>query len=315
MRVGIAIDVSTDVSHEFVTENNIYVLPSTLRLGKQSMIYGRDPESTRDFYRQHNSSMQHDSETIPLSVKEVEDLFLNKLVLEYDYIFLITLSSTHSQTYDNAHKASFTILKSYTSVRETADVLGPFALRVVDSQNLFAGPGVLAWEAVRMVRESAAPVDIRKRLDELAPHIYNFTVPFDLFSLRVRGAQRGEDSVNWFRYTLGTLFDIKPVIRTNRSMSVPIATIRHFDNAVEKVFAHGVAQIRRGLLVPMMGVSYGGDTDKLRAMPGFAEFSRVATEYGVELMLSVMSPAAAINVGAGAVSLAYCSRNSEEFSS
>jgi fatty acid-binding protein DegV len=166
-----------------------------------------------------------------------------------------------------------------------------------------------------MVRGKAAPVDIRKRLDELAPYIYNFTVPLDLVSLRARGAQRGDDSVNWFRYTLGTLFDIKPVIRTNRSMSVPIATIRHFDNAVEKVFAHGVAQIRRGLLVPMMGVSYGGDTDKVRAMPGFAEFSKVAAEHGVELMLSVMSPAAAINVGTGAISLAYCSKNSIEFSS
>jgi DegV family protein with EDD domain len=315
MRVGIAIDVSTDVSHEFVTENNIFVLPSTLRLGKHSMVYGRDPDSAREFYRLYSSNMQHDSETIPLSVKEVEDLFLSKLVLEYDYIFLITLSSTHSQTYDNAHKASFTILQSYTAVRETRDVLGPFALRVVDSQNLFAGPGVLAWEAVRMVREQITPGEIRKRLDELAPHIYNFTVPFDLVSLRARGAQRGDDSINWVRYTLGTLFDIKPVIRTNRSMSVPIATIRHFDKAVEKVFAHGMAQIRRGLLVPMMGVSYGGDTDKLRAMPGFAEFSKVAAEHGVELMLSLMSPAAAINVGAGAVSLAYCSRNSLEFSS
>ncbi len=313
MRVGIAIDVTTDVSHEFVTGNDIFVLPSTLRLGKQSMVCGRDPESVREFYRKYGGNTLLDSESIALSVKEVEALFLSKLVLEYDYIFLITLSSTHSLTYDNAHKASFTILQSYTSVRETRDVLGPFALRVVDSQNLFSGPGVLAWEAVRMVRENHAPVDIRKRLDELAPHIYNFTVPSELLSLRVRGAQRGEDSISWFRYTLATLFDIKPVIRTNRSMSVPIATIRHFDKAVEKVFAHGATEIRRGLLVPMMNVSYGGDIDKLRSMPGFAELNSAAAEHGVELMLSVMSPAAAINIGTGAVSLAYCGNDPNEF--
>lgn len=313
MRVGIAIDVTTDVSHEFVTENDIYVLPSTLRRGKERTVLGRDPDVLREFYRSHDGGVQHDSESIALSVKEVEDLFLRKLVLDYDYVFLITLSSTHSLTYDNAHKASFTILESYTSVRESGDVVGPFALRVVDSQNLFAGPGVLAWEAVRMVRANVAPVEIRKRLDELAPHVYNFTVPSELMSLRMRGAERGDDSISWFRYTLATLFNVKPVIRTNRSMSVPIATIRHFDNAVERVFIHGAAQIRRGLLVPVIGVSYGGDTDKLRAMPGFAEFSKVAAEHGVELMLSVMSPAAAINIGAGAVSLAYCSKTPEEF--
>lgn len=313
MRVGIAIDVTTDVSHEFVTENDVFVLPSTLRMGQERIVHGRDPESINAFYRQHNGGVQHDSESIALSVKEVEELFLGKLVLEYDYILLITLSSTHSQTYDNAHKASFTILESYNSVRENGAVVGPFALRVVDSQSLFAGPGLLAWEAVRMVREKVAPVEIRKRLDELAPQIYNFTVPAELLSLRVRGAERGDDSINWFRYTLATLFNVKPVIRTNRSMSVPIATIRHFDKAVENVFRHGAAQIRRGLLMPVIGVSYGGDIEKLRAMPGFTEFSQVAAENGVELMLSMMSPAAAINIGAGAVSLAYCSRDPGEF--
>lgn len=313
MRVGIAIDVSTDVSHEFVTENNVFVLPSTLRMGKQRMVYGRDPASAHEFYSKLSSNTLKDSESLSLSVEEIEALFLGKLVLEFDYIFLITLSSTHSLTYENAHKASFAIMESYKSVRETGAMLGLFALRVVDSQNLFSAPGVLAWEAVRMVRNEAAPVEIRKRLDELAPHLYNFTVPFDLARLRARGAERGDDSINWFRYMLGTLFDVKPVIRTNRSMSVPIATVRHFDNAVESLFRHATTQIRKGLLVPLVCVSYGGEVDKLHAMPGFAELARVAAEHGVELMLAVMSPAAAINIGAGAVSLAYCSKNPQEY--
>ena len=63
----------------------------------------------------------------------------------------------------------------------------------------------------------------------------------------------------------------------------------------------------------MINLSYGGDIEKLRAMPGFAGFRDVAAAHGVELMLSVMSPAAAINIGAGAVSLAYCSRNPQEY--
>lgn len=313
MRVGIAIDVSTDVSHEFVTENDIYVLPSAVQFGDQRVIYGRDPAATSAFYSEHQDRKARGTETF--TVKEIEDLFLNKLVLEYDYVFLITLSSTHSLTYDNAHKASFTILQSYTPVREANSMVGPFALRVVDSQSLFTGPGLLAWETVRMVRDNCTPVDIRKRLDELAPYLYNYMVPNDLDSLRARGAQRGDESVGWLRYTLGTAFDIKPVIRTNRSQTMPIALIRHFDKAVEKVFAHVAAQIRRGLLVPMIGVSYGGDLDQLRTRPGFAELEQAATENNVELMLSMMSPAAAINIGVGAMSIAYCAREPIAFES
>ena len=309
MRVGIAIDVTTDVSHEFVTENNIYVLPSTLHMGDLHMAYDRTPEKMREFYRAHHDSGRLKSETTSFTVKEIEDLFLSKLVLEYDYVFLITLSSTHSLTYDNAHKASFAILQSYTQVREDNGMIGPFALRVVDSQSLFAGPGILAWETVRLLRAKTAPVDIRRRLDELASHIYNYTVPNDLYSLRARGAERGDDNVGWFRYTFATLFDVKPIIRTNRSISVPIATIRHFDKTVERAFQHGAEQIRRGLLVPMVGVSYSGDPEKIRAMPGFAELRKAAEEHGVELMLSMMSPAAALNVGIGTVSMAYCAKD------
>ena len=313
MRVGIAIDVTTDVSHEFVKENDIYVLPSTLHMGDLHVAYDRDPEKMSEFYRSHYDSVRLKSETTTFTVKEIEDLFLSKLVLEYDYVFLITLSSTHSLTYDNAHKASFTILQSYTKVREANEMIGPFALRVVDSQSLFTGPGILAWETVRMVRAKTTPVEIRKRLDELASHIYNYTVPSDLYSLRARGAERGDDNLGWFRYTFATLFDVKPVIRTNRSISVPIATIRHFDKTVERVFQHATEQIRHGLLVPMVGVSYSGDPEKIRAMPGFAELSKVSAEHGVELMLSMMSPAAAINVGVGTLSLAYCAKNPDSF--
>ena len=34
-----------------------------------------------------------------------------------DYVFLITLTSTRSATFDNAHKASFTVLQSYHQIR------------------------------------------------------------------------------------------------------------------------------------------------------------------------------------------------------
>ncbi|MES2490424.1 MAG: DegV family protein [Pseudomonadota bacterium] len=313
MRVGIAIDVTTDVSHEFVTENNIYVLPSTVHMGNQSVVYDRDPANALAFYREHSDSRSSATETTAFSVKEIEDLFLNKLVLQHDYVFFITLSSTHSQTYDNAHKASFTILQSYAQVREANNVVGPFALRVVDSLSIFAGPGVLTWETVRLVRAQIPPVEIRQRLDDLAPHIHAYMVPNDLHNLRARGARRGDDNVGWLRYGFAKLFDVKPVICTNRSESAPIAYVRHFDKAVEKVFLHAAAQIRRGLLVPMIGISYSGDPEKLRAIAGFDTLSKTATEHGVELMLSIMSPTAAINVGIGTMSLAYCAKELEEF--
>ncbi|HVT36416.1 MAG TPA: DegV family protein [Nevskiaceae bacterium] len=313
MRVGIAIDVSTDVSHEFVVQNHIHVLPSTVHMNGHSVVYDRDPEKGALFYRDHLGDKGIDAETTPFSVKEIEDLFLKRLVLEYDYVFLITLMATRSLTFDNAHKASFTILQSYDSVRNAKSVPGPFALRVVDSESLFTGPGVLAWEAVRMAREGASPVDIRKRLDDLIPHTYAYIVPDDLYYIHARTARRGDHSVGWAAYIIGNALDIKPIIRANRGETSPVAKVRHHDKAVEKLFLHGAAQIRRGLLVPMVNISYGGDPLAVPKMPGYGELARAATEKGVELMLSMMAPAGAVNVGGGAITMAYCARDASEF--
>lgn len=313
MRVGIAIDVSTDLSHDFVVQNGIYVLPSTIHMGDQSVVYDRDPVRALAFYRDHLADQGPASETTPLSVKEIEDLFLRRLVLDFDYIFLITLTSTRSQTFENAHKASFTILQSYTQVRAAHRVPGPFALRVVDSQSLFTGPGVLAWEAARMVKAGHTPVEIRQRLDELAPRTYAYLAPHDLQYLLTRATARGDSTVGYFSYFLGNALQLRPIIRANRGTTRTVAKVRHHARAVEWLFQHGAAQIRRGLLVPMLGISYGGDPEKLKAMPGYEALASSAAAHGVELMLSMMAPATAVNVGSGAVSLAYCANDGGDF--
>jgi DegV family protein with EDD domain len=306
MRVGIAIDVSTDVSQRFVADHNIHVLPSTIHMGDASVVYDRDQERGLAFYREHLAEKGVDAETTPFTVGEIEELFLKKLVLEYDYVFLITLTATRSQTFDNAHKASFTVLQSYHQIRSAARVPGPFALRVVDSQSLFTGPGVLAWETVRMVEDRRSPVDIRKRLDDLVPHLYAYLVPNDLYYMRARAAKRGDHSVGPLAYLVGSALDLKPLIQAHGGETRAVRRVRHFDAAVLTLFQHGAERIRQGLLVPMIGVSYGGDPAEIEKMPGYDELATTARERGVELMTSMMSPAAAVNVGGGGITLAYC---------
>lgn len=313
MRVGIAIDVSTDVSHEFVVQNHVHVLPSTLHFGSHSVVYDRDPAKGMAFYREHLGDRSVDAETTAFSVKEIEDLFLKQLVLEYDYVFLITLMATRSLTFDNAHKASFAILQSYDAVRQAKRVPGPFALRVVDSQSLFTGPGILTWEAVRMIKAGHTPVEVRKRLDELIPHTYAYIVPDDLYYIRARAAKRGDKSINLLAYLLGKALDMKPIILANGSETRTIAQLRHHPRAVQTLFEHTLTQIRRGLRVPLVAISYAGDPAQVEQMPGYAELAGVAAEHGVELMLCMMAPAGAVNVGAGALSLAYCADDEGEF--
>jgi fatty acid-binding protein DegV len=83
-------------------------------------------------------------------VQQAHDLFLSKLVLDYDYVFCICTTCSRSGIFDNAQQASFTILNDHKPVRAAADNNTPFALRVIDRQNVFAAVGVMAIEAARL---------------------------------------------------------------------------------------------------------------------------------------------------------------------
>jgi fatty acid-binding protein DegV len=131
-------------------------------------------------------------------------------------------------------------------------------------------------------------------------------VPQDLYYMRTRAARRGDQSVGFLSYVLGQTLDIKPIIQAVRGNTQAVAKVRHFESAVERLFHHAIGRIEAGLLVPLINVSYGGDPNAVFDMPGYPALQRAAQQHGVELMLSMMAPATAVNVGVGALALAYC---------
>jgi DegV family protein with EDD domain len=309
MRIGIAIDVSTDVSEDFLASHGVVVLPCAITALGETRRYGRDLAEGLPFYRDVLPRAGSRAETTPLSVAETEQLFLSRLVSDYDYVFVITLSAARSETFDHAHKASYAILQRYEAVRASRGETGPFALRVIDSQSVFTGPGLLAWEAQRLIARGCSPSDIRRQLDDLIPHLHVYLVPQDLRIAWARAWRRGERGVSRGRMWLSQALALKPVLHIHANRTRRVAVARPQSEAVRRLFRHAAAQIDSGLLIPLIGISYGGDPAEITRFPGYAELAEVADAAGVALMTSMMAPATAVNMGGGALSLAYCARH------
>ncbi|MEQ1439220.1 DegV family protein [Fontimonas sp. SYSU GA230001] len=305
MRIGVVADASCDLPPEFFREHGIHILPITIRLGDEQLVDTRDPEQTLRFYAEQLAAKGYDAETQPLSADQIRELFLDRLVLDYDYVFCITITATRSPIFENATKASFAILSDYKATRSGAGVGGPFALRVVDSRNMFSGTGVLVAEAAKLARAGAPPNDIRRRLDELREHICGYMVPGDLYYIRNRAIKKGEKSVGLISYAIGSALDIKPVILCYRGETQPIANIRSHERAVERMLIHVAHQIELGIDTRHVCVSYGGDPTEIPTLPGYERLAAAARSQGVELLSSIMSATAAVNAGARCVAVAY----------
>lgn len=305
MRIGIVVDSACDLPSEFIEKNNIVVLPITVRIGEAVLADHRDEEATLEFLRAHVAERGHEAETTPLSVNQIRDLFLQRLVIDYDHVFCLTLSKLRSQIYDNAMQASFAILNDYKPVRQAAGFNSPFALRVIDTQNLFAAQAVTAIEAVRLRDSGASVQQIRERLEELAGNVHGYMVTRDLYYMRARARHKGDRSVGLLSAALGSALDIKPVLRAYRGVTEPVAKLKGFEPSAQKLFDFTGRKVREGLLTPVVNLGYGGELTELRALPGYARLREICAEHGVTVYESVMSLTGMVNVGKGALGVGF----------
>jgi DegV family protein with EDD domain len=305
MRIGLVVDSACDLPGGFLADNNITILPITVRIGDAVQVDHRDERATLEFLHAQIAERGADAETTPFTVQQIQDLFLKKLVIDYDYVFCMTITKSRSPIFDNAMQASFAILNDYRPVRAAAGNDTPFALRVIDSQNLFAGQGILPVEAVRLRAAGEGPPKIRARLEHLAMHTHGYLVPRDLYYIRNRARKKGDRSVSLFSAAIGTALDIKPVLHANRGETGPVAKIKGFDAAVRKVFEFAARRVHAGLLTPTLCLSYGGDLGEMRALPGYPQLRDACAERNIDVYESVMSLTGMVNVGKGAVVVGF----------
>jgi fatty acid-binding protein DegV len=161
---------------------------------------------------------------------------------------------------------------------------------------------------VRMIKAGESHNRIRERVEFLVQNSYGYMLPRDLKQLRARAQKRGDKSVGFVQYVIGSALDVKPVVRGYRNDTGPVARVRHFDDGVAKVFKYVQKQIVKGLLTPTLVIEYGGDPEQLRYLPGYVELVDVAERNGVEVFVAMMSMVAGIHVGEGAMGISFAAK-------
>jgi DegV family protein with EDD domain len=312
MRIGLVVDSPCDLPDSYLSAHRISILPTNVRMGAAVIDDYRNPEATLQFLHTHLAERGWEAESSPFSVDQIRDLFLGKLVIDYDFVFCMTMTKTRSLIFDNAQQASFAILNEYKAVRAAAGNHSPFALRVIDTQNVFAAQGIAVVESVRLRDAGEGSPKIRARLENLALHTQGFLIPRDLNYMRERTRIRGDRSVGFLAAKLGTAFDIKPILHCNRGETGPVGKVKTFDNAAQKLFEHAVRRIERNeLMTPTLCVSFGGELDELHTLPGFETLRAACSTHNVELFESVMSLSGMVNVGKGGLALGYAAETAK----
>ncbi|MCR8915149.1 DegV family EDD domain-containing protein [Marinobacter panjinensis] len=311
MRVGLIVDSACDLPYEFSRKHDLFVLPVTAVIDGQTYIDEHDPVRTQEFYQGGLLQKGHHAETQAFSPQQIHDLFMEKIVTQFDVAICETVTRSRSLIFQNATEAMNTVMSHYEEARKAAGRDGKFSMRVIDSKQIFAGQGLLAAHTLRLIEQKLSKNALRNEVETFTDKIYTCVIPRDLHYIRERARKRGDKSVSALVAFLGKALNITPVIFGQGAQGQPAAKTRSFDMAVEKVMNYAAGRVEAGLLTPYVSLSCGLTWTEIEDLPGLNRLRDACESNGVELLLSQMGITSSIYVGPGSLCLALAAEPHE----
>jgi DegV family protein with EDD domain len=197
--VRVITDSTSDLPPDLARVHGIQLIPLLVLFGDRVYHDGVDLKP-KDFYEQLEKGPVHPKTNPPPRTDFLESY--RALAVQKDLIS-IHLSEKLSQTVVHARSAAEEGLPAFQQARGTAE---PVVLRVVDSQNVSLGLGMLALFAARMARRGIEPDLIVEHLERMRSRIH---VLFAVNTLEylARGGRIGKAQA-----FVGNLLGIKPIL-------------------------------------------------------------------------------------------------------
>ncbi|WP_111497836.1 DegV family protein [Marinobacter bohaiensis] len=309
MRVGLIVDSACDLPYDFSRDKDIFILPVTAKIDGQTYVDDHSPETTARFYDSGLLQKGHHAETEAYSAQQIHDLFLERIVTEYDVAICETVTRSRSLVYQNATEAMNSVMSHYQPVREAAGRDGKFSMRVIDSKQLFSGQGLLAAHTLRLIEDGLGKNELRQQVEAFTDRIYTCAIPRDLHYLRERARRRGDKSISAVVAFLGKALNVTPVLMSRNSEPAPVAKTLNFNSAAEKVINYADSRVKAGLLTPYVVLSCGFSWEEIEALPGLDRLRETCAEHKVELLISQMGITSSIYLGPGSLCLSLAAED------
>ena len=299
IRRGVVVDAGCDLSTLDLKRLGIAVWPiEVVRVGSKTLDL-RDDAATAEFYAHFEPGAAQTHPAPPAIAREQ----LMALAENHDHLLFVGIAASRSPVLQSAKQAFDQLPPAMHSGRKVRH-LPPLDFAEVDSQQLFAGHALVAAQAAEWLQTMDLATTV-KRLRTLIPTVYCYNVPADLKTVRARARLKGDASVSFFSYALGSALDIKPIVLCHCGRTGAVERIRGFERGVARVVEAAKQAMGEGLQVPLISVVYGGPLPELEQLAPFRDLEAACQRYGVRLLTATMGITGVANVGPGSLSIAF----------
>ena len=327
MTVGILVDPSCDLPTPWYQSCPVTLVPNSLMLNDQTLVDERDVAASQAFYRPTSAKQRAKAErhcdpriAAPnlnpdsnqngpfypgINSNGPADALTANLPYQYDQLLIVTPHPSLSLSLPSVRATLTQAQPQIDALRQAARLVRPFRVRVLDSQSGYAGYGLVLHQALRLLGLKGYSVDqLKQSLDGFKVSLTTLVQPgqraFDTAMLRKPPYQLG-----WLRRQQLKLTARRPIFQLDGAGAhwVQSHANANFENDF-LAFAHDRLMHAR-LSKPLVNLSYAGDLAHLREQPMFTAMHRQIRQQGGTLLYSMMALSSALQLGLGALSLAF----------
>jgi fatty acid-binding protein DegV len=304
-RRAIVVDAGCDLSEAVRKSLGIEMWPIEIVHLDRVELDVRDERSLLSTY-QTGTEQLLDASTRPLELS-LARAKLMEFTTRHDEMLYVSIMTTRSPANAHAKQAADSLPLSLRTERKLRG-LPNFRFVTADSHQLFSGYAWIGAYAAMQLKAGRDLETIIADIEAITPKLSGYLIPGELKTIRERAMRKGEKSVGFLQYALGTALDIKPVIACRNGLTNAVGRIRGFENAVQTLIGKAIEMINsHQLSVPLMTLVYGGDLQDLNRIAAINQLEQACRKHGVQLLRSMMSMTGLVNVGAGGLAIALAS--------
>ncbi|ACF12809.1 DegV family protein [Chloroherpeton thalassium ATCC 35110] len=287
MRIALVTDSACDLPIDLVYSYNIRCIPMRVIIdGKIRYDNGIDLDNDTFYTQFANPKSLTTMATEPPSVDEFIQ-FYKRLCIDYDAVLSIHVASRLSDTVKHARAAAVKGADSFRQQRLQKNIGTPFQIRVIDSQNISIGSGLLVIRAAELLQEDVAFPKLANELELLANESYTFSVLDDPSYLK---SGKNAIKVPLLASKVANAFSIKPILSCHRGEISVVDRKFGYESAVQEAMNIATEQMHQKSSYEKVGMSYAGVGQELMTNAFLLSFRSELAGMGLTSFSSITSP-------------------------
>lgn len=275
MSIRIVTDSTSDISQELASKLRIVVVPAIVNIGEKSYRDGID--LTREEFYRARPEMSEMPTTAPPGPATFTDVYRQLLAEGATAILSIHLASKLSGMLNTA--------------RLGAEALDNEVVTLYDSQQATMGLGLLVLMAAEAAEAGRSLTEIIETLDASVNHTYVIAVLDTLEYLRRSGR------LSWAQFGVGTLLNIKPLIKVHLGEVLVVERVRTSKRALSRLIEL-VEELGPLKKVALLNI---GDQEKVETL---RQMTAHILPESSEPLIAEATPVIGTHVGPGALGIA-----------